>query len=89
MNKKSTKNSSNGSSDGLSNDSFEQDQQKNENEVQIDEWSLFALSRGLLTTNSIIIDMNVHRKLFNDCFVHFLQKNVRITWILIIYLLIF
>ena len=76
MNKKGTKNSSNGSSDGLSNDSCEQNQQKSENEAHKDEWSLFALRRDLLTTNSNIIDVNVHRKLFNDCFVHFLQKNV-------------
>lgn len=39
--------------------------------------ALFALRRDLLTSNSNITDIGVHRKLFNDCFVNFLRNNVK------------
>ena len=39
-------------------------------------WELFALRRDLLTADSNITQIGVHRKLFNDCFVNFLKNKV-------------
>lgn len=41
-----------------------------------DSWELFALKRELLTSDSNITQIAIHRKLFNDCFVNFLRNKV-------------
>lgn len=39
---------------------------------------LFVLKKEFLTSSSKIIQQDVHRKMFNDCFVNFLKNQARL-----------
>lgn len=57
------------------------DAEKEEQTKEKEQDKLFLLKEDLLTSDSKVIDLDVHRKLYNDCLVQFLKNKVCVVFI--------